>query len=85
MSTLFNDICFGLNFVDRVQLWWPSYQFHGTPSFILASKLKALKKDLKLWNEQVLCNMDTKKKSLMTKLQGLEDEERRDLSIVEKI
>ena len=27
--------------------WWASYLFHGTPSFILAKKLAALKLDLK--------------------------------------
>ncbi|KAG2671254.1 hypothetical protein I3760_14G124900 [Carya illinoinensis] len=36
-------------FVDKVRHWWSSYQFHGTPSFILAGKLKVLKNDLKLW------------------------------------
>jgi len=28
-----------------------SYEFSGLPSFILANKLKALKTDLKKWNE----------------------------------
>ncbi|KAG6625769.1 hypothetical protein CIPAW_15G001500 [Carya illinoinensis] len=35
-------------FLDRVQKWWPSYQFHGNPSYTLACKLKSLKKDLKV-------------------------------------
>jgi hypothetical protein len=30
-------------FVEQVKTWWLSYNFHGWPSFILASKLKALK------------------------------------------
>jgi hypothetical protein len=34
-------------FVDRVKTWWSSYPFTGSPSFVLASKLKALKEDLK--------------------------------------
>lgn len=34
-------------FVDKVRSWWSSYLFMGTPSFILDSKLKALKLDLK--------------------------------------
>ena len=34
-------------FVDRFQQWWISYNFSGSPSFILAQKLKALKADLK--------------------------------------
>ena len=34
-------------FVDRVRAWWESYQVTGTPSFVFANKLKALKVDLK--------------------------------------
>ena len=33
-------------FVDKVQEWWNGYNFNGTPSYILARKLKALKWDL---------------------------------------
>jgi hypothetical protein len=33
---------------------WDSYHFQGSPSFILGSKLKALKIDLKKWNEEEL-------------------------------
>jgi hypothetical protein len=36
-------------FVEQVKKWWMSYD--GLPSFILANKLKALKSDLKKWNE----------------------------------
>jgi hypothetical protein len=39
-------------FVDRVSSWWAGYEFVGTPSFVLASKLKALKEDLKHWNKE---------------------------------
>ena len=35
------------DFVDRVKQWWDGYSFEGSPSFILAQKLKALKADLK--------------------------------------
>jgi hypothetical protein len=34
-------------FVDRVRHWWSSYCFQGSPSFIWAHKLKALKIDIK--------------------------------------
>jgi len=34
-------------FVERAQQWWNGYCFLGSPSFILAQKLKALKDDLK--------------------------------------
>ena len=37
-------------FVDRIKGWWDSYLVPGSPSHIMASKLKALKLDLKQWN-----------------------------------
>jgi hypothetical protein len=48
-----------------------------SPSFILARKLKALKVDLRTWNEQVFGNVESKKKSLLEELHvldGLEEE-----------
>ena len=33
-------------FKDRVHSWWNRYSFSGTPSFVLAKKLKALKEDI---------------------------------------
>ena len=39
-------------FVDRVKQWWDGYSFAGSPSFILAQKLKALKANLKKWNRE---------------------------------
>ena len=49
------------NFVDKVKMWWASYFFQGTPSFILAKKLAALKLDLKKWNESKFGNVSFKK------------------------
>ena len=37
-------------FEDLVKDWWESYSVFGTPSFVFAAKLKALKVDLKNWN-----------------------------------
>ena len=33
-------------FTDRVRSWWSQYSFSGTPSFVLAKKLRALKEDI---------------------------------------
>jgi hypothetical protein len=38
--------------------------YEGTPSFVFASKLKALKIDLKQWNEEVFENVGVNKKKL---------------------
>jgi hypothetical protein len=55
-------------FVDRVKQWWDSYLFQCSPGFILVNKLKALKADLKRWNEDIFGNVDRKKKILLQEL-----------------
>uniref|UniRef100_A0A2N9GBW4 DUF3752 domain-containing protein n=1 Tax=Fagus sylvatica TaxID=28930 RepID=A0A2N9GBW4_FAGSY len=55
-------------FVDQVKGWWESYKFSGTLNFILAHKLKALKSDLKKWNEEVFGNVGQHKHNLMREL-----------------
>ncbi|KAG6646425.1 hypothetical protein CIPAW_07G008100 [Carya illinoinensis] len=59
-------------FVDRVKQWWSSYQFQGTPSFIFASKLKALKKDLQVWNVESFGNVGEMKKAKLLEIQEIE-------------
>jgi hypothetical protein len=48
-------------FIEQVKKWWLSYEFLGLPSYILANKLKALKK----WNEEVFGDIGKKKKELL--------------------
>jgi hypothetical protein len=40
-------------FVDKVFSWWSSFSFTGSPSFVLAKKLRALKGEIKRWNREV--------------------------------
>jgi hypothetical protein len=49
-----------------------SYEFSSLPSFILANKLKALKSDLKKWNEEVFGDIGKKKKELLEGIRELE-------------
>ena len=62
-------------FVEKVQQWWSSYSFLGSPSFVLAQKLKALKEDLKKWNKEEFCDLAFKKKCLLSELLGLDAKE----------
>ena len=39
-------------FKELLKGWWKILKFHGTYSFILAAKLKALKGILKVWNKR---------------------------------
>jgi hypothetical protein len=55
-------------FGEMVKGWWDSYQFEGTPSFILAKKLKALKLALKKWNYEVFGHVGHKRQQLMSEL-----------------
>ena len=61
--------------------------FQGTPSFILAKKLAALKLDLKKWNETEFGNVTFKKQEgLWSKLNVLDaKEETRRLTVEEKL
>ena len=51
-------------FKDLLRDWWQNMQFGGTFSFVLASKLKALKGILKGWNKEVFGRVETKKEAL---------------------
>ena len=59
-------------FVERVRGWWASYNFQGTPSFILAKKLTALKGDIKNWNKNVFGNVGALIKERVDELRALE-------------
>uniref|UniRef100_A0A2N9H333 Reverse transcriptase domain-containing protein n=1 Tax=Fagus sylvatica TaxID=28930 RepID=A0A2N9H333_FAGSY len=72
-------------FLERVRAWWGSYQFIGTPSFVFANKLKALKGDLKKWNVEEFGHVTMKKNMMMADLRELDVvEESRPLSVEEK-
>ena len=45
-------------FKDRVHSWWNRYSFLGTPSFVLAKKLKALKEEIIQWNQSEFGNVE---------------------------
>jgi hypothetical protein len=59
-------------FMDRVKGWWASYQFQGTPSFVLSTKLRALKKDIKTWNKNVFGNVGVLTKEKLDELKVFE-------------
>ena len=48
-------------FKNLVKGWWSRYHFPRSFSFILASKHKSLKSDLKRWNKDVFGNVSFKK------------------------
>ena len=51
-------------FKDLLRGWWQSLHFSGSFSFVLASKLKALKGILRAWNKEVFDRVDLKKEAL---------------------
>jgi hypothetical protein len=67
-------------FVGLVKQWWDSYSFQDSSSFVLACKLKALKQDLKKWNDEVFGNIEQNKRKLTEGIQAFDViEERRAL------
>ena len=74
-----------VGFVENVKGWWESYLVQGTPSFIFAYKLKALKGDLKKWNVEEFGNVETRLNSLWSELRALDSlAEDRQLTIEER-
>jgi hypothetical protein len=72
-------------FVDKVKSWWSSFSFTGSPSFILAKKLRALKGEIKRWNREVFGNVGVRNKAWAEELESLDRiEEVRRLSEEEK-
>ena len=61
--------------MERVRQWWNGYCFLGSPSFILACKLKAHKYDLKKWNKEVFGDLAFRKKCLLSELLDLDARE----------
>jgi len=59
-------------FMGKVKQWWDSYSFQGTSSFAFACKLKALKKDLKSWNEEVFGKVDRNKRKFFEDLRAFD-------------
>jgi hypothetical protein len=72
-------------FVDKVFSWWSSFSFMGSPSFVLAKKLRALKGEIKRWNREVFGDVGARNKAWAEELELLDrSEEVRRLSEEEK-
>lgn len=62
-------------FTDRVHSWWNRHSFSGTPSFVFAKKLKALKEDIVQWNRLEFGHVGRKKTQLLEALKLLDAKE----------
>lgn len=52
-------------FCGASKAWWKSYNFQGSPSYVLTCKLRGLKTDLKKWNEEIFGDVGKRKKELV--------------------
>jgi hypothetical protein len=59
-------------FVDKVRSWWSSFSFLGSPSFILAKKLRALKGEIKRWNREVFGNVGARNEAWAGEVEELD-------------
>ena len=62
-------------FKDLVRSWWNGYSVEGYSSHCIAKKLKALKKDLKNWNKEVVGNVSFNRAEAFSCLQCWEAKE----------
>ncbi|RVW39404.1 hypothetical protein CK203_099504 [Vitis vinifera] len=65
----------GDGFKDLVRSWWNGYSVEGYSSHCIAEKLKALKKDLKKWNKEVVGNVSFNRAEAFSRLQRWEAKE----------
>ena len=71
-------------FKDLLRDWWQSLHFSGSFSFILASKLKALKGILRAWNKEVFGRVELKKKAALSRISFWDDlKKEKELSLEE--
>ena len=63
-------------FKDLVRSWWNGYSVEGYSSHCIAEKLKALKKDLKIWNKEVVGNVSSNRVEAFARLQYWEAKEK---------
>jgi hypothetical protein len=62
-------------YVDKVRDWWGSFFFEGSPSFVLARKLQALKGEIKKWNREVFGDTGARNKAWAEELELLDSYE----------
>ena len=55
-------------FKDLIRVWWQSFTFRGISSYVLMEKIKALKENLKVWNEEVFGMVEANKKETLIKV-----------------
>ena len=73
-------------FHARVNRWWNSYNYSGSPSYVLVQKLKSLKIDLRRWNKEVFGDVNLRKNELLAQIQDLDLlKETRPLSVEEGV
>nr|CAN79448.1 hypothetical protein VITISV_004425 [Vitis vinifera] len=63
-------------FKDLVRSRWNGYSVEGYSSHCIAEKLKALKKDLKIWNKEVVGNVSSNRAEAFARLQCWEAKEK---------
>lgn len=59
-------------FVDLIKVWWEGFNFRGYQSFVLYSKLKSLKQNLRVWNREVFGDLGFRKSDLLVELANLD-------------
>jgi hypothetical protein len=60
-------------FVEKVRNWWSSFQFFGSPNFVLAKKLRARKWEIKRWNLEEFGDVRERNKASEEELKSLDN------------
>ena len=63
-------------FKDLLKGWWQSLHFYGSFSFVLVSKVKALKGILRVWNKEAFGRVEVQKKEALSRISFWDDLEK---------
>ncbi|XP_026410101.1 uncharacterized protein LOC113305236 [Papaver somniferum] len=60
------------SFLPLLEEWWNSFSLNGSPGFVLAKKLQALKAKIKIWNKEVFGNIERKCEKTLLEISSLD-------------
>ena len=72
-------------FKDLLKIWWQGLNFKCSSSFIMAAKLKALKRILKTWNKEVFGKVEVNNSLALQQVNFSDIQERSRALLVEEV
>ncbi|RVX17155.1 hypothetical protein CK203_003428 [Vitis vinifera] len=72
-------------FKELLKSWWQGFNFNGSCSFVMAAKLKALKTNLRIWNNDVFGKIGVNKSLALHKASFWDEQEKLRVLTMEEV